>query len=673
MNKQRLEELKSLIHDHDYKYYVLDRPTISDFEYDQLYSELLKIEAQHPEWVTMDSPTQRVAGSVTDAFEKIPHTKPMLSLQNSYSIEDIQGFDERVHKILESDAPVEYLCEPKLDGLAMEIVYENGILVRALTRGDGTVGENVLSNVKTIRSIPTILRTKKPPKRLEVRGEILMLKDDFRRLNEQQQEAGHATFANPRNAAAGTIRQLDSRIAAERPLRMFCYSPGDIDGLSLLTQQEFLKYVTDLGLPTICSFNEDRLQLVSRVTGATAVAEYYQRIEELRHSLPFEIDGIVVKVNSLSLQNTLGFVARSPRWATAAKFKPEQAETTVEDIVVQVGRTGALTPVALMTPVRVGGVTITNATLHNQEEISRKDVRVGDTVLIQRAGDVIPEVLKVLLERRPTKSQPFTMPHRCPSCEQTVVIIPDEIVARCINPLCPAKLKESLKHFASRRAMNIEKLGDKIIDQLFDAGLVKSFSDLYRLSKSSLLSLERQGEKSAENILASIEKSRSTTLGRFIFGLGIRFVGEQTARHLSLHFGTIDRFLEASAEELLQVQEIGEKTAETIFQAIHQKDFRKEVLALVKTGIVFEKQKPRATSGPLFGKSVVITGTLPLDRDEVKELVLRNGGKPSSSVSKKTDYVLAGEAAGSKLVKANELKVPVLDWEEFQKLLIAQD
>ncbi|MBX3020526.1 MAG: NAD-dependent DNA ligase LigA [Bdellovibrionales bacterium] len=679
--KGHYEELKAKIREHDYNYFVLDRPQIQDYDYDQLFIELRKLEEEHPEWVTADSPTQRVGGAPLAEFEKAAHRRPMLSLANTYSVEDVKEFDERVRKFLESDKPVTYFCELKFDGLACELIYENGELTGALTRGDGSVGENVLSNVRTIRAIPLRLH-KAAPKLLEVRGEILMFKKDFARLNEQQQESGEMTFANPRNAAAGSIRQLDPRITAKRPLRMFAYAPGEIDGLRPSSQSAWLETLNELGLPvlrfaewkTVRAALENgyvpEMPLAALCQGGDEAVEYYEHILKLRHQLPFDIDGVVIKVNSYPLQDRLGTVARSPRWATAAKFPPEQATTVIEDIAVQVGRTGALTPVAVMQPVRVGGVTIVNATLHNQSEVDRKDVRVGDTVIVQRAGDVIPEVVQVIAEKRPASAKKFKMPTHCPVCNEEVVLPEGEVVTRCVNTFCPAIINESLKHFASRRAMNIEKLGDKIIEQMTAAGIVRTYSDLYKLDRDMVLSLERQGEKSAQNIIDSIETSRQTTLARLIYALGIRFVGEQTGKSLATHYKTLDAFLDTSEEALIEVEDIGPKVAKSIMDRLHNEEFRKEIKRLLKNGVVIETpKKVAAGKQPLFGMSIVITGTLPKSRDEIKDLIIALGGKSPGSVSKNTNYVLAGDEAGSKLDKAQELGVPILDWNGFQKLI----
>ncbi|MGE0529065.1 MAG: NAD-dependent DNA ligase LigA, partial [Bdellovibrionales bacterium] len=647
----------------------------------QLFSELLKLEREHPEIVTPDSPSFRVGGTALDEFEKLPHRRPMLSLANTYSVEEVREFDKRIRKFLETDKPINYFCELKFDGLALELIYENGHLTGALTRGDGTIGENVLHNVRTIRSVPLTLRGSPPPL-LEVRGEALMFKLDFARLNEAQQDAGQMTFANPRNAAAGSIRQLDPRITAQRPLRLFTYAPGMLEGVNIRSQAEWLQALREWGLPSLsfAPWKEVEAALARGYQPGAPLAAvcsdieeavaYYHRILQLRHELPFDIDGVVIKVNSYPLQERLGTVSRSPRWATAAKFPPEQAVTVIENIAVQVGRTGALTPVAVMRPVRVGGVTVVNATLHNQSEVERKDIRIGDTVIVQRAGDVIPEIVEVKRDKRPRESVPFKMPKNCPVCGEKAVLPEGEVVTRCVNSFCPAIIDESLRHFASRRAMNIEKLGDKIIAQMTSAGLVKTFSDLYRVRKEDVLRLPRQGDKSAQNIVESIDASRKATLARFIYALGIRFVGEQTAKSLASHFKSLDAFLAAANEDLLEVEDIGPKVAASITARLENPEFRKEVQRLLDNGV--EIARP-ASSGRnnqvLKGISIVITGTLPRSRDEIKDQILALGGKAPGSVSKNTSYVLAGEEAGSKLDKAQELGVPVLTWEDYQDLI----
>ncbi len=679
--EKRYSELKRLIREHDYNYFVLDRPVITDYEYDQLFAELLKLEREYPDILTPDSPSQRVGGEPISEFQKRPHRKPMISLANTYSVDEVRDFDQRVKKFLESDAEVNYFCEPKFDGLAIELIYEDGRLVGALTRGDGSVGENVISNIKTIRSTPLALKDN-PPKLLEVRGEVLMYKRDFAALNDAQQEAGEMTFANPRNAAAGSLRQLDPRITAKRPLRLFSYAPGVVEHANIVSQAQWLNFLQTLGLPALNSapWKVAKSQiakgyspgspLAALCVGIEEAIEYYDQILKIRHSLPFDIDGVVIKVDSWSLQERLGTIARSPRWATAAKFPPEQATTTIEDIIVQVGRTGALTPVAVMKPVRVGGVTIVNATLHNQSEIDRKDIRIGDTVIVQRAGDVIPEVVNVVLEQRKAGSKKFQIPTQCPVCGEPAILQDGEVVTRCVNNFCPAIINESIRHFASRRAMNIEKLGDKIIEQMTQHGLVKNFSDLYRLKVEDILSLPRQGEKSASNLIESIETSKKVSLARFIFALGIRFVGEQTAKSLALHFKTLKAFMEASREDLVGIEDIGPKVAGAIVERLDNKEFKKEVAALVAEGLAIE-QTARQSSGhqPLKGLSIVITGSLPKPRDEIKDEIVSLGGKCPGSVSKNTNYLLAGEEAGSKLDKAQELGIPVLDWASYQKLI----
>ncbi|MFZ3230056.1 MAG: NAD-dependent DNA ligase LigA [Pseudobdellovibrio sp.] len=664
--KQYHEELKKTIRHHDELYHAHDKPEISDFDYDQLFAELLKLETQHPELDKSDSPSQRIGGLAIEHFSKVAHRKPMLSLANSYSAEDLLEFDERVKKFLRfekgSTETIEYFAELKLDGLSMELVYENGSLIRALTRGDGLIGEDVTHNVKTIKTIPLKLKTTSPPKLLEVRGEVLIYKKDFIDLNQRNEELGLATFANPRNAAAGTIRQLDPKIAATRPLKFIAYALGETDGISFDSQENISENLQKLGIPILPKF------LVCCSSNIDDVVNYYHTIEKKRPHLDFDIDGIVVKVNSLVKQDDLGLVARSPRWATAVKFKPEQSETIVENIIVQIGRTGALTPVAIMAPVKVGGVTITNATLHNQDEIDRKDVRIGDTVYIQRAGDVIPEVVGVVLSKRPKNSKPFLVPDHCPECGTKAVKEADEVISRCPNSFCKAVLKESLKHFVSRRAMNVEKVGDKLIDSFVNNNLVENFSDLYKLNKETLLALERQGEKSVENILNSLQESKKTTLAKFIYALGIRFVGEQTAKLIADHFVTIESFLNTSKEELEKVPEIGPKVSSAILQFLVDKRWQNEIQRLLNSGIVFEKPK-RSSEGPLKGLSFLVTGTLPIKREEAQQIIEEHGGKLLSSVSSKLTYLVVGDDPGSKVDKAQSLGVKMISWDELTKLI----
>ncbi len=659
-------ELKNEIQQHDHNYYVLDQPTITDFEYDKLFSELITLEKTHPDLDIVDSPSQRVGGAVLDAFQKTNHRLPMLSLANSYSPEDILDFDEKVKKFLNSDNNIDYFCEPKFDGLAIELIYENGEFIRALTRGDGLVGEDITNNIKTIKSIPLRLKTSSPPALLEVRGEVLMFKKDFADLNLAQEENGLQVFANPRNAAAGTVRQLDSKITAQRPLRFFAYALGAVDGIDFSSQEDIENRLYQLGLPVL----QNKLDFVFRkvCSGPQEAIDYYHHIEKIRPNIAFDIDGIVIKVNSTQLQNDLGLVARSPRWATAAKYKPEQAITVIEEIQVQVGRTGVLTPVAIMKPVKVGGVTITNATLHNQEEIDRKDVRVGDTVVIQRAGDVIPEVVSVILEKRPKHSHAFVLPSQCPACGQAVAKNEEEVAYRCVNNFCPAILKESIKHFASRRAMNIDKVGDRLIESLIDNKLIKSFSDLYRLNKEQLMELDRQGQKSAENAILSIEKSKQTELPKFIFALGIRFVGEQTAKDLADHFVSIEKFLQATPEELTQIPQVGPKVAQAIQVWLANSQNIDEVQAMIKLGLKIQS-KERNFSGPLSGKSFLVTGTLPVKRDYAHEVIETNGGKLVSSVSTKLSYLVVGDDPGSKAEKAERLGVSTISWDDLLQMI----
>jgi DNA ligase (NAD+) len=688
--KKRIQTLTELVQHHDYLYHTLDRPEITDREYDSLFAELQSLESQHPELALPDSPTQKVGGSVLEGFEKITHRTPMLSLQNTYNEQEIADFEEKILRQLGTTNKIEFYCSPKFDGVAMELIYEKGLLTAAVTRGDGYVGENVYNNIKTLKSVPLRLKGTKPPAYFEARGEVLMMKEDFRLLNEQQDANGEPPFANPRNASAGTLRQLDSSIVAQRPLEFFCYAPGVVEGLQFKDLSEFEEQVQNFGFATttpikskndykrILSFlqkgemNPLRPQLSQVCAGSAEVIEYYHFIHSLRHLLPFEIDGIVVKVHSFRLQDELGFVARSPRWAFAGKFEPEQATTKVENIIIQVGRTGALTPVAVMTPVSVGGVTITNATLHNQDEIDRKDVRIGDTVVIHRAGDVIPEVVSVVLEKRPATAKRFVIPLNCPTCHKETLLLEGEVVRRCINPFCPDIMKESLKHFASRNAMNIEKLGDKLIDTFFEENLVKTFSDFYKLRREQILELERQGEKSADNIIKSILTSRKTTLAKFIYALGIRFVGEQTAKSLANHFRSLDLFIKASEEELTAIRDVGPRVAQAIRQTLDNKNFVKEIYKILDLGVEVEAPSQKKKGTQLSGLTFVITGSFSVSRDEIKAIIEDHGGSTSSSVSKKTSYLLAGDEAGSKLDKAQEIGTPVLDWAAFEKLLKAK-
>ena len=667
---ERARELRAEIERHNYQYYVLDTSLIPDADYDRLFRELQAIEAAHPDLLTVDSPTQRVGGTVLDLFQPVRHAVPMLSIRTETDIEDSGAFnfDARVRRELkrvDGDPAIEYAAELKFDGLAINLRYENGVLMRATTRGDGETGEDVTENVRTVKQIPLRLNTTETPAVLEVRGEIYMKRDDFDRFNVRAQAAGEKMLVNPRNGAAGSIRQLDSKIAASRPLSFFAYGLGEVQGWPLPeTHSVILDSLSALGVP-VCA---DRAVLV----GPQALADFHRRMGEKRARLPFDIDGVVYKVNSLALQAQLGFVSREPRWAVAHKYPAEEAATEVLGIDIQVGRTGALTPVARLAPVFVGGVTVTNATLHNEDEVRRKDVHVGDTVVVRRAGDVIPEVVRVLPDKRPILAPEFIMPKTCPVCGSRVVRAEDEAIARCSGGLyCPAQRKQALIHFASRRALDIEGMGDKLVEQLVDCDIVRTPADLYKMGLLALVNLERMAEKSATNLLAAIEKSKQTTLARFIYALGIRNVGETTAKDLARHFGSLNRVLSAETEQLLQVNDVGPIVAQSLRQFCTEPHNVDVIEQLRAVGVTWpEGDALPVTRRALSGKVFVLTGTLPsLSREEAKALIETAGGKISGSVSKKTNYVLAGAEAGSKLEKAQELGVPVIDEAQLQTLL----
>ena len=667
---RRAATLREQLQEHDYRYYVLDAPTVSDAEYDALFRELQALEAEHPALVTPDSPTQRVGGARLAAFAPVPHALPMLSIrtETDTTAAGADKFDARIRRELglgEGAPEVEYVAELKFDGLAISLRYEHGALALAATRGDGQVGEDVTQNIRTIRAIPPRLKGGRAPGVLEVRGEVYMTRRDFAALNARQQEQGARLYVNPRNTAAGAVRQLDPAITAQRPLRFFAYGIGETRGWDVPgTQSGVLDALERLGLPV----NADRR--IAR--GARELATFYEEVQGRRDALPFEIDGVVYKVNDLALQQRLGFVSREPRWAVAHKFAAEEATTTVEDILVYVGRTGAITPVARLTPVFVGGVTVTNVTLHNEDEVRRKDVHVGDTVVVRRAGDVIPEVVRVVAEKRPRGARAFRMPERCPECGSAVERLPDEAVARCTGGLvCPAQRKQALLHFASRRAMDIEGLGEKLVDQLVDTGVVHTAADLYRLGVASLAALERMADKSASNLVAAIEHSKDTTLERFIFALGIRHVGESTARDVARHFGSLDPLLEADEAALLEVPDVGPVLAESIAQFFAEPHNREVIAQLRAAGVHWREHAPqRRAAGKLAGCTFVLTGTLPnLTRDAAKDLIEAAGGKVAGSVSKKTGYVVAGEEAGSKLDRAQELGITILDEPGLLRLL----
>jgi DNA ligase (NAD+) len=656
--KTRAAWLRSELERHNHAYYVLDNPTIPDAEYDKLFKELQSLEQAHPELITSDSPTQRVGGAPLPQFAQVRHSVPMLSLSNGFEEADIVAFDRRVREGLETEGPVDYATELKFDGLAINLRYENGILVEAATRGDGTTGENVTANIRTIRAIPLRLHTNHPPAVIDVRGEVLMYKADFAKLNARQREAEEKEFANPRNAAAGSLRQLDSRITAQRSLRFFAYGIGTLEGAAMPDSHSgLLDWYAKLGIP-VCSER-------AVVQGAQGLLDFFHAIGQKRASLPYDIDGVVYKANRLQQQQQLGFVSRAPRFAIAHKFPAEEAMTVVQDINVQVGRTGAITPVARLAPVAVGGVTVTNATLHNEDEVKRKDIRIGDTVIVRRAGDVIPEVVSFVPEKRPATVRNFVMPKTCPVCGSDIVRPEDEAVARCSGGWikCAAQRKGGLLHFVSRRAMDIEGLGEQLVDQLVDKHIITTAADLYKLGFTALVELDRMAEKSAQNILDALEKSKHTTLARFIYALGIRHVGEATAKELARHFGNLDAFLVASEEQLLEVNDIGPVIARSIMAFLSDPLNLEMIEQLRAAGVHWPEAEPvERKAQPLQGLTFVLTGTLPtMSRDEAKEIIEAAGGKVAGSVSKKTSYVVAGEEAGSKLAKAEELGVTILD------------
>lgn len=659
----RIARLREEIERHNHAYYVRDEPLISDAEYDRLFRELQQLETEHPELLTGDSPTQRVGGAALAEFVPAPHRQPMLSLNNAFDAEEVEAFDRRVREALQVDR-VEYAAEPKFDGLAISLVYENGLFTGGATRGDGYTGEDVTANLRTIRTIPLRLPVAHPPKLLEVRGEVLMLRADFERLNAQQQARGEKLFANPRNAAAGSLRQLDPRIAAARKLTFYAYGVGATEGYDFPNKlSQVIEFIDYIGI------------LVARertvVQGLEGLLGYYRQIGEQRATLRYDIDGVVYKVNSLAGQQRLGYVARAPRFAIAHKFPAEEATSVVTGIDVQVGRTGALTPVARLQPVFVGGVNVTNATLHNEDEVRRKDVHVGDIVVVRRAGDVIPEVVRVATAGPRRAADRFVMPARCPVCDSRVVRAEDEAVARCSGGLyCSAQRKQVLLHFASRRALDIEGLGERLVDQLVDRNLVRTPADLYTLDEATLAGLERMAEKSATNVIAAIDKSRNTTLARLIYALGIRNVGETTARDLAQHFGTLEKLAVADAEALQQIRDVGPVVAQSVAQFFAEPHNLEVIDRLRQAGVRYEPVVPKPASGAVEGRSFVLTGALSgMSRDEAKALIEAAGGRVSGSVSKKTDFVVAGSDAGSKLEKARKLGITIIDGQQLLSLL----
>jgi DNA ligase (NAD+) len=662
----RVIDLREQLNYHNYRYYVLDDPVVSDAEFDRLLQELTRLEEQYPELVTPDSPTQRVGATPLTKFATVPHRQPMLSLENAFSDAEAREFDERLKRFLRTTEDFHYVLEPKMDGCAIELVYEQGRFTVGSTRGDGIQGENVTQNLKTIHTIPlqVITAAEPAPELLEVRGEVYMDLTEFKQLNEERLAQGEAAFANPRNAAAGSLRQLDPRITAARPLKIYCYGIGEVRGRRFDTQWEVLQTLKNWGF---------RINpLIDRGLGIDAAIAFHHRLEKERHGLPYEIDGMVIKVDSLALQERLGTKSRSPRWAIAFKFAATQATTRVLNIVVNVGRTGAVTPMAVMEPVEVGGVTVSRATLHNEDEVRKKDVRAGDTVLVQRAGDVIPEVVKVILAERPPDAQPFQMPQNCPACGTELVRPQGEKVTRCPNPDCFGAQTRGLMHFAGKSALDIDGLGEQRIIQLVNAGLVKDVSDLYHLTAGDLIPLTADKSKSAKaatNIVEAIQGSKHPSLWRLLNALGIRYVGEATAQVLAQHFHNLEALTNASNEELLQVEGVGEQMAASLREYFQNPQNQELLRRLREAGVQEEKPVPR-TAGPLSGKTFVFTGGLPhLSREEAKALVTARGGRVSSSVSAKTDYVVAGTDPGSKYAKARDLGVTILDEAAFEELI----
>jgi DNA ligase (NAD+) len=657
--EKRIAELRGILQDHNYRYYVMDDPTIADGEYDSLLRELQSLEKENPSLVTSDSPTQRVGSHPVSEFGTIKHRIPMLSLANAMNEADLVAFDERMKKGLDQES-VTYMAEPKLDGLGVELVYENGIFIHGSTRGDGFTGEDITHNLKTIRGIPLSLRTNDlpAPPLLEIRGEVFIRKDDFKDLNEKQELNEKSAFANPRNAAAGSLRQLNPTITAERPLSIYCYEAGMTNSVEFIDHASFLDSLKKWGLPVN--------PFIQIVTGSKGLTQFHQELEDRRNDLPYEIDGTVFKVNNYNKREDLGTRSRSPRWAIAGKFKAQQATTVIHDIDIQVGRTGALTPVAKLEPVYIAGVTVTNATLHNQDEIVRKDIRIGDTVLIERAGDVIPKVMKVIKEKRPNRTKPFQIPSACPVCQHEIHRSEGEVILRCGNISCPRQIKGRIQHFASKLALDIDGLGEKIVDQLVNEDLVQSIDDLFVLKQDTLEKLDRLGEKSVENLVEAISNSKDTTFARFIYALGIRNVGEHIAKVLEKQYsGNLTEFQNTTVEDLEAIDEIGPIVAETVIQFWSDDSNKKMVQNCLDYGVRLATVEVNENQ-PFAGQTFVFTGSLEkLTRKEAKDTLENLGGKASGSVSKKTDFVIAGPGAGSKLKKAGELGVDVLTEEEY--------
>ena len=658
--KKRAQDLRDEINVHNIQYYVHDNPIISDGEYDQLLNELIQIEKNNPELITLDSPTQRVGSTPLSEFNTIDHSLPMLSLANAMNDDGIFDFDKQVKKFLNTENEIEYTCEPKLDGLAVELVYENGIFHHGSTRGDGVTGEDITQNLKSIKSIPLKLNDENPPEILEIRGEVFIDHKDFEKLNESRLISDEQPFANPRNCAAGSLRQLDSKITAKRPLKINCYAFGLMEDVNFENHSDFLTQLPKWGFPV----ND----LIETGSGAEFLVQYKNKIEKLRDNLDYDIDGVVFKVNSIHQQNELGNRSRNPRWAIAGKFKSRQATTIINNIFPSVGRTGAVTPVAQLEPVNVGGVMVSNATLHNQDEIDKKDIRIGDTVIIQRAGDVIPEVVKVILEKRSEDSIKYILPNLCPECNSTVIRPEGEAVVRCQNFFCPAQIKGRLKHFVAKPCMNIDGFGEKLVDQLVDEKLINDFSDIFKLKVEDIQKLERQGEKSAKNVIQSIKKAKNTNLHRFIHGLGIRNVGEHASKLLEKNFQSLDNLFQAQYDDFVNIHEIGDVMTESIFKFFNSQENQELINKCISLGLTFKQIKSNSTE-KFSNLTFVFTGSLTqFKRSDAKKIVEENGGKVSSSISKKTDYLVAGENAGSKLKKAKEIGVSVISETDFLEM-----
>lgn len=661
--ENRIKELRELIDYHNYRYYVLDNPEITDAEYDKLMRELISLESQFPQLITPDSPSQRVGGEPLEAFKKVTHREPMISLADAFSEEELRDFNRRVTENVGNQ--VEYVVELKIDGLAVSLTYENGLLVTAATRGDGVVGEDVTQNVKTIKSVPLRLNVQKDkiPMIIEVRGEIYLSKEGFKKLNEEREEMGLPTFANPRNAAAGSIRQLDSKITAKRPLSTFMYALGYVEGIEFNTHLEVLEFYKACGFkvnPHIKSFNN-----------FDDVIDYCMSWKEKRHSLPYEIDGIVIKVNSLHFQKILGSTAKTPRWAIAYKFPAEQKISVIEDIVVSVGRTGVLTPNAVLTPVQIAGSTVSRATLHNEDYIKEKDIHIGDSVIVQKAGDIIPEVVAVVKEKRAGNEKEFKMPHRCPECGSEVIRLPGEVAYRCTGVSCPAQIRRRIIHFASRDAMDIRGLGPAIVSLLLSANLIKDVSDIYFLKEEALIPLERMGEKSANNLIKAIENSKKQPLNRLVYALGIPLIGSKASLILAQEFKSMDRLQNATYEDLVKIPEIGDKMAESIITFFKQEQTKTLITRLKEAGVNMLYAKDESGPKPLENLTFVLTGALEkYSRSKAKELIENLGGKVTGSVSKKTDYVVVGKEPGSKYNKALELGVKILNEQQFEEMIL---